>query len=221
MFKTKIAAAVALACLSSVALAQSKPADSGWYIGASVGGSSTDVSDSDLASSATYLGTLGVTGITYSKSETDTGYKLFLGYQFNPNFGLEGGYANLGEFDAKFNGTYLGVPGTITAKADVDAWFLDVVGTAPLSREFSIFGKIGYNSVRADATGTVSWAGFTNSISESNTNSGVHFGVGATYAFTPQVVGRLEWERFTGVKATSQGSDKDVDLWSVGLQVRF
>jgi opacity protein-like surface antigen len=49
MFKTKIAAAVALACLSSVALAQSKMgADAGWYVGGHVGRSSTSFNGTDF-----------------------------------------------------------------------------------------------------------------------------------------------------------------------------
>lgn len=222
--KKKIAAAFALACLSTFAFAQGaaqQQKGSGWYLGINAGRTSTDVSDNDMASTAAYLNTIGITGIGYTKDESDTGYRAYVGFQINPNLGVEGGYANLGKFKAKFNGTFGGVAGNIAADAEAEAWFVDAVLSAPITREFTVFGKLGFNSLKADGTGSTTWPAVTQNVSQSETTSGGHFGVGASYMFNPQVGVRAEWERFSGAKISTQGSDSDIDMLSVGLQIRF
>lgn len=73
--KTAIAAAMALAAgLPSVSMAQAM-ADTGWYVGASIGQSDLDI-------------------------DKDTAWKFSLGYQMNRNLSVELGYTNLGEVSA-------------------------------------------------------------------------------------------------------------------------
>ncbi|MFT3859689.1 MAG: outer membrane beta-barrel protein [Aquabacterium sp.] len=82
MKKVLFAGVIALAC--GMAQAQS---NSPLYIGGTIGQSKISVDFPGF-------------------DETDTGYKIYGGYQINPNFALELGYANFGEashsFPAKF-----------------------------------------------------------------------------------------------------------------------
>lgn len=219
----QIAVTVAVACLcggSSFAQAQAQQ-QSGWYAGGAFGRSSVSISNSDMAATSAYLGTVGVTGITTSKKENDSGFKFLVGYQLNPNISFEGGYADLGKFDAKFNGTFGGGAGSATASMEATTWYGDVVFTGPISREFAVFGKLGINAIRAEGKAAITWPGFTGSVTQSKTNTGGHYGLGMTYAVTPQVGIRGEWERFKGAKITSQSSEGDINMYSIGLQVRF
>src|SRR5205085_1339549 len=69
--------------------------DSGWYVGVNIGQSSAEIDEERISDSL--LGA-GLSVSSFSKDDSDTGYKLFGGYQFNENFALEGGYFDLGKF---------------------------------------------------------------------------------------------------------------------------
>jgi len=92
-----ILTALALTGLSGSAFAQ---ANEGWYAGVSVG-------SADQKDACTGLGGIGFVG---SCDDTDTGWKIFAGLQFNKNWGVEFGFVDLGESTA--NGTVFGAPAT-------------------------------------------------------------------------------------------------------------
>src|SRR5690242_14187948 len=88
--------AILAALTSPIALADDPTWDtSGWYIGASLGKAKAKIDDAKITSS---LLRSGFTTSSISDDDSATGYKLFGGYQFNPNFALEGGYFSLGRF---------------------------------------------------------------------------------------------------------------------------
>lgn len=220
----QIGAAIVLSCLASTAWAQTAVGGdgSGWYAGGAIGRSGTKISDSDVVDGTALLQSAGVTGITSSKGDTDTGFKLYAGYQFNPNVGVEGGYADLGKFDLKLNGNFGAVPVSLVGEVEAKAWFADVVLTAPFSPEAAVFVKLGLNSVKGEGTASLSRAGaVVLSSSMSDTNTGGHWGLGASYRLGANAAVRIEWERFRGVSVTSGGDAGDVDLLSAGVQVRF
>ncbi|MCX7962199.1 MAG: hypothetical protein N2653_11600, partial [Burkholderiales bacterium] len=47
------------------------------------------------------------------------------------------------------------------------------------------------------------------------------FGVGLKYDFTRTVSGRLQFQRYNNVGETSTTGQSDINVWSLGLQVRF
>ncbi|MGH8831896.1 MAG: outer membrane beta-barrel protein [Polaromonas sp.] len=177
--------------------------DMGFYIGAGVGQSKGKDACSDL----------GGVGFSGSCDDTDTGGKLFLGYQFNKNFAVEGGYVDLGKFKA--SGTISGVP--VSADAKAKTWQLVAVGTLPLANNFSVFGKAGVHrwdlDVRASALGST--------ITASDNGTDLTLGIGAGYEFTKNLGVRLEWERFRNVGEDATTGKSNVDLISVGLRYRF
>lgn len=148
MFK-KIALAAALAVMASSSFAADAPK---WYAGVDAGTTKLD-----------------------GYSDRETSYGAFVGYQFNANYAIEGGYRRLADFDV--NG--------VDVKADQTA--LSLVATLPLSNGFGVFGRLGYNRVDVKA----SYNGFS---AKDNTNGGL-YGIGATYAFTPVITGRIEVQR--------------------------
>lgn len=85
---------------------------------------------------------------------------------------------------------------------------LSLVGKAPLGESFGVFGKLGTNYGRADA----SVPGFGQGFGESS--FGFAYGAGMSYSFTPRLSATLEWDsndlRFMGaardpVRSTSLG----------------
>ncbi|SHH39022.1 outer membrane beta-barrel protein [Massilia sp. CF038] len=116
------------------------------------------------------------------------GAGAFLGYQFNPFIAIEGSARLLA--DTEVNG--------VDVKADQIA--LSAVGTIPLGESgFSVLGRLGYNRV--------SLRGNNKKFTE---NKPV-IGIGAAYAFTPAVQGRLEYQRLY----------KEVSNISAGVAVSF
>jgi OOP family OmpA-OmpF porin len=183
-------------------------ADSGWYAGVSLGQTNVDVSASDIKSS---LEAAGATSVVASVDNTDTGYKLFGGYQLNKNIGFEAAYVNLGSLTS--NATYATLAGSpARANLDADGFQLSVVGTLPLNDAFAIFGKVGAFFSKTDQTGTGAFAA-----SASTDNTDWAYGLGGNWQFNQNIGLRAEWERFQGLGSTK----KDADLYSLGVVYRF
>lgn len=192
-----VLAATALA--PQAALAQ----DMGFYIGAGVGQSKAKDACATFQSQ----------GLTGSCDDTDTAGKLFLGYQFNQNFAVEGAYVDLGKVTG--SGTVSGVP--VSGEAKAKTWQLVAVGIVPLANNFSLFGKLGAHRWDADASASAS--GSTSTASDKGTD--VTYGLGGSYEFSKNLGLRLEWERFQNVGNTNTTGRSNVDLLSVGLRYRF
>jgi len=181
-----------------------------WYVGLSGGESRSQANSSDLSSA---LSNNGLTPLSSSLDDSDTGWKLYLGYQFNPNFAVEAGYIDFGKFN--FSATTAGgsLGGDMKSK---NGGFIDVLGIIPLSNNFSIFGKLGGYSVKTELNGS----GVGGSVSASHRSNDWTYGIGAGYEFNRNVGVRVEWERFNdfGNNSTTQN---DMDLTSVGIVFKF
>lgn len=131
------------------------------------------------ASAQLYLGG----GVGEAKTDTrETSWKLYGGYQFNPTWGLELGYTDLG----KYRG------------ADIESYSLAVTGTIPLNERWSLLGKLGAAENRPDAAG-------------SSNNTDLLAGVGVGYSLNKNVGVRLEYENF-GKLSDAGGSSKGRNL---------
>ena len=213
---TKTSIALALGSLAALAapLAGAQEA-TGWYAGANVGRSAATIDDARITSG---LANQGLGGIAISNDDRATGYKVFGGYQFNPWFGIEGGFVDLGNFGYRAST----VPaGTLSGDMGVKGFNLDLVGTLPLGGGWSALGRVGATSMRASdsfaATGAVRTP--YADAHPSQRSNGFKAGVGVSYAFTPSLSVRLEAERYRLKDAV--GNRGDVDLLSVGLVYRF
>jgi OOP family OmpA-OmpF porin len=197
MFKTRMLTAVTTLGLlaSGSALAQSTYAtpwrgDFWGYIGASGGESKfrTDCRN-------------GVTRF-FECDKRDTGFKVYAGGKMNDVFGLEVGYTDFGRIRA--------------SGGDTDAWAVPITLTAgtPLGARFGILGKVGGLYGRTDVTADPETLFDTGHKS----GWGWTYGAGATFAITPAVQLRADWDRY---KLDFVGGRRDVDMLTAGLQMRF
>lgn len=120
---------------SSAAMAQS---GSGFYALGAIGLADQSVDQSTFNS--TYA--LGAPPDVASFSQSDTAYKLGVGYRFGPYLAVEGSYARLGK--ATYTLTRPApFAGNFRFQAEPEAWQLAAVGILPVGNGFELFGKIG------------------------------------------------------------------------------
>lgn len=167
-------------------------------------------------------------------SNRDTGYQVRLGYRFNDNVSLEGGYSDLGKMSFSANQEFVcglcffpaGGSPTRQVTGDIRATGLDldVIGKAPLSDQWSIFGRLGVMEARVKTTAVATPANEV-LIQATHSNTSPVFGVGMQW--TPSkgeasipVTARLEWTRYKSLGASNTG-ESDVDLISMSVFLKF
>jgi OmpA-OmpF porin, OOP family len=130
-----------------------------------------------------------------STDRSDTGYKLYGGYSFSPNLGLEGGYTQLGKFKSN------------AGQVKADGLFLDAVGTLPLGNNFSALGRLGVFHGKLDS-----------SIAGSDRGTSYKVGAGVQYDFDKNVALRGEWERY---RFDALATKTNADQYTVGVNYKF
>ena len=138
----------------------------------------------------------------------DGAFKLFGGYQFNPNFALEAAFVDLG--DVSYSGNFTGLGPVTGGRIQNSGLNLSAVGVVPLGERFVLFGKVGMFLWYSEATDVTGGRFF---YSEED-GSDLSLGLGASMALGPRVSLRAEWERF-------DMSNVDVDLVTLGFAYRF
>ena len=179
--------------LSLAAAAPALAADNGFYVGGSAGTTKWNIGPSDILT-------------TGSIDNNDTAYKIFGGYDFTKNWGVELGYADLGKYE--FNGTYGGV--SVRGDVKITAYTLVGVGTFPITDELAVFGKLGMYSWDAKASAS---SGSING-SATGTGSNALYGLGMKFNFNDHLSMRGEYERF-------HDTDNPIDVFSVGVAYKF
>lgn len=154
---------------------------------------------------ATTTDTFNGVGTSLTQTDkTDTALSLRGGYRFNANWAAEGGYADLGK--SKYQ--QAGYPENTMKTA---LWHIDAVGTVPLNDKFSVFGKLGVAQITYDVNG------------DKNHKSTLHLGAGASYALTPAVVLRAEYDDYGKARFTDGSASLDIrsHQFSLGMDYRF
>lgn len=156
-------------------------------------------------------------GVSHDFDNNALGYKLQAGYQFTPNFALEGGYVDLGQ--QNYHVAY--DTGWAKAKVDPRGFNIDALGILPVNDSLSVFGKAGaieaktrYHIEGADADG-----GFADGRDKYRVSP--NFGVGAEYAVNDAAAVRLELERFEDLGSKNTTGEQNVDLVSLGVSYHF
>ena len=185
---TIAAAAFALALASTQASAQG-------VLGGSIG--QGDI-DEEVASGLITSG---------SVDGKDTAWKLFGGYMFSPNLGIEGAYVNLGE--VSYSGEFFGSPVT-GGKVEITGFTIAALGNLPINEQFSVFGKLGLFVWEAEASDITGGLPF----SDKADGTDLMFGVGLGYQFSRNLGVRAEYEMFAADEA-------DAGLVSIGIVWRF
>ena len=185
----------------------------GPYLGASGGATRGHFNNDSINRS---LFNQGLTINSTNEDNKSTGYKVFGGYQLNPNIAVEAGYFDLGRFNYGFNTT---PAGSFNGNTRVKGLNLDLVGTLPLTDRFSLLGRVGaaYAQSRANFASTGAVAPNLSSTSRNDTN--LKLGLGMQYALTEALSLRAEIERYRiSDPIRNRGN---VDMASIGLIYRF
>lgn len=207
LVKATGAAALAL----SIAHVPAVQADeSGLYVGAE------DLTHVRIKVKRGSLRAAGLTAPGTHKDESETGYRFYAGYRFNPYLALEGGYAVLGDF--MFESPAPG--GTLRVNSmEVDAFNLDVLARWPVWNDFSVHARAGFVRSKTDVSVTATGAAVTPRNNLTDKDWGYHIGVGAGWDPHSHVGVRVGWERYR--VSDGLGGDAGVNLISWGIQVRF
>lgn len=138
--------------------------------------------------------------------DTTTGYKLYGGYDFSKNFGVEAGYMDSGDGKAVF-------PGGFFVEGKTTSLYIAVTGTLPLSEQFSLFAKAGVATSRAKLHNA------TGDYFDKRTTSPV-LGIGAAYAVSKNVALVIEYENF-GKTVKIEDDYVKTNLLSIGARYKF
>ncbi|MDH3336436.1 MAG: outer membrane beta-barrel protein [Gammaproteobacteria bacterium] len=132
-------------------------ADSGFYVGGSIGGATIEAN----------LGDTGIPGVPSDIDEDDTAYKVFVGYNFDlPSIvlGVEAGYVDFGEPNIDVLGEDLLIDTT-----GINLWGIVALEAGPVD----LFAKLGY----------ISWDADFQLVTERASESGSDVGYGLGLAF--------------------------------------
>ena len=194
MKKLLSACAVAVAFIAAPAFAQG-------YVGLGLGSSS--ISGFDRTN-----GVAVFTGGNAAKTST----KIFGGYNYTPTWGVEAQYTMLGKRAITVTPVQAGAN---TNSADYSQFGLYGTGTLPLNANFSLIGKLGVSANTAKVTDTLGGR-------DSQGNTNLSFGLGASYKFTPKMAARAEYEDFGKfIRATATGGDVRASNFSVSFLYSF
>jgi opacity protein-like surface antigen len=169
----KIAAAAALALVASSSFAAAPTA---FYGGLDVGSTKMDDFDS-----------------------TKTSFGGFVGYGFNQFFAIEAGYRQLGKYDFDVFANNRVYEANVKAKQT----HVSVIGSYPLNERFDVYGRLGYNKLRAKVSVLGQDAGVD--------DDKALYGIGLNYNFAPNLAGRIE----------AQKPSSDITNYSVSVVWQF
>ncbi|HEX9184748.1 MAG TPA: outer membrane beta-barrel protein [Burkholderiales bacterium] len=167
-------------------------ADAGWYIGAAYGMTSFD------------LDTAGISNPVVDDS--DSGFKIYGGFQFNRHLGAEVGYVDAGK--ATFSGSAFPI-GAFSGEVKVTAITFAAVGTLPLNESFALFARAGLAAW--DAKVSANALGLGGSADDSGTD--LLIGIGARFNLNKNWGLVLEYERVD--------TDEPVSMTSFGVRYKF
>ena len=149
------------------------------------------------------------------------------GYQFHPSFGIEFGYADLGDAKTSYTLQRLGTfshMGTFK----VTALHLSPYALLPVTEALGITGKAGvaYTKTKYSESG-VSLGQPTSFTADPVTQFRFVAGLGTRYELTRRLALRFEWDNYFGVGRTfSTGSEENgkfdsISTYQLGLEYRF
>lgn len=183
-----LSAALAFAPLTATA-------DSGFYVGGSVGGATIEVD----------FGDTGIPDFPTEIDEDDTAYKLFAGYKFDLpgiDLGIEGGYVDFGKPD-------FGVEvADVAVDVELDPTGFNLWGIAGIEAgPLDLFAKLGYIfwDLEASVPGT--------SVDESDDGADIGYGLGVGFGLGPLQL-RGEYEIY-------DIDDADLSMVSLGIAYQF
>jgi OOP family OmpA-OmpF porin len=211
MKKLHLICLASLAALSSTALYAQNSGQ--FYGGLSAGQAESKIDNERI--NASLIGA-GLTSTGINTNQHEPAYKVFGGYQFNPYFGLEGGYFNLGKFGFESQTLPLG---TLNGRFRVDGINLDLVGSLPINDQLSLLARMGVINGRSRDTFTSTGAVVVGNPSPEITKRDYKAGLGFAYKFSQSMNLRGEIERYKINDAV--GGKANIDLATLSLVFPF
>lgn len=189
-------------------------ADSGWYAGGGIGASKIDSADSNaLCSDIDAAIASGLSG-GCSIDDSDTAWKLFAGWRFNPYLAIEGGWADLGDFGVDYNLTDGVSNETGTGTGSASTFFATGVAGIPVGERASIYGKLGIHSWDSDGSSQIVFDGaLVESIDGGDSGTDLLYGGGLELGLMEKAAARLEWERY-------EADEDDLDVFWLTIMFR-
>lgn len=136
-----------------------------------------------------------INGIGGGGGGDGTGLKLYGGYQWTPNFAVEGGLFSLGRSSD--------VMGSVKARGA----YLDGVGSYAFAPKWSVLGSLGVAQARFSTT------------QGNDSSPALKLGAGLQYDLTQQVALRLQYDRYHFTNAF--GAKPNVGAYTFGVKVGF
>ena len=209
---TKISVAIiSLAGLLNLANA----ATPGTYVGAGLGYSRLETPNQNIVSEPVPA------GVTQSHNRGGLGGRLFVGYNFNKYFGVEGGYT---QYARSLYKASLGSDSVSLTYRDSNVF--SIVGKAYLPIEdsgFNVYALAGIANVKQTATVKINGTLGADTESESQSKIRPMYGIGGSYDINPHVTTSLEISRVQGFgnMKTSGNAFANADLISLNLAYNF
>jgi len=204
-----VVAASLLLIYSSAALA----ATDEWYVAADIGKPSIGNWPSSVRSGNSI----------FTTSESQAAYRIAGGYQFDPYWGLELSYVDLGSVEDSYRNTGPVSPdqgsysnATIKARA----FGVAAMGTYPFNEQWAAFARLGYMNGSLDVQYQTD--ALFNPPNGTNSSWKLSYGGGVEWSYTANWVFRLGWDRyrqFTG-RYNFLGTH-DFSLTTLGVVYRF
>ena len=216
-FSLPAVAADAASATSAFSAPESAP-HVGGYGFASYGRATVDASQADFNR---ILGSAGLSNVSSSIDKNSAGFKLGAGYMFDENFGLEGGWIDLGKAKISGRGTAGGSPVTVDLEAQASGPFIAGVLAFPVSNELSVFAKLGFIDSTVEVRATAASIGAVAGRSVSSSELTTMYGAGVRYDVNRQWGIRAEYESFPKLGDKNKTGQADVGLVSVGVVFRF
>jgi OOP family OmpA-OmpF porin len=169
-----------------------------YYIGANVGAAKLDT---------------GITPLTSKLDENSTGFKLYGGYQFAPQFSLELAYANFGNAGNQFivDGTVFQFLVNGQIKFEPTVFSIGGRFSLPISQAAEFYARLGIASWNVDISATTSG---TTAGTSNESGSDPYYGVGFGWKFMPDVSLTIDYEHY---EFDTQGGN----YYSLGLVKYF
>ncbi|WP_432379702.1 outer membrane beta-barrel protein [Duganella sp. P38] len=144
----------------------------------------------------------------FSLKDHNTAYKVYGGYNFTQNFGIEGGVADLREAEKSESGL------RVASKARTA--YVAATGTLPLNEQFALIGKVGaaYSHVKVSASAL----GLSDSGSDNHASP--YASVGAAFVLNKNVSFVAEYEYFGKIAKDGDAHIK-ANLVSAGVRYTF
>ncbi|MCK4608535.1 MAG: porin family protein [Gammaproteobacteria bacterium] len=152
-----------------------------------------------------------------AKTSNDDGLagRVFVGYDFHPNFAIEAGYTTWFNEPTIKDGS-----GNKLNEASTYPWAIDVVGKikAHVYENFGLYAKLGADYIY-DKLNNKAGSGWSDAGSD---NINLVYGAGAYYDFTNNITADVSWTRFDGLNTPRKAKGfPSLDLFAAGVSYKF